>query len=48
MRNTSENNNDKRHNEIRGQYTVVQSKGELSVLFGSGGNKNVSTTVIIE
>ena len=38
-RNVSENDDDKRRNEIWGQYTVVQSKGELSVLFGSGGNK---------
>ena len=37
-RNASKNH-DKRHNEIWGQYTVVRSKGELSVLFGSGGNK---------
>ena len=28
-----------RHNEICGQYIVVWSKGELSVLFSSGGNK---------
>ena len=39
MRNASENKDDKRHNEICGQYTVVWLKGELSVLFGSGGNK---------
>ena len=35
-RNTSRNDNDKRRNKICGQYTVVW---ELSVLFGSGGNK---------
>ena len=35
-RNVSENDN----NEIWGQYTAVWLKGELSVLFGSGSNKN--------
>ena len=39
-RNASENDNDERRNDIWGQYTVVRSKGELSILFGSGGNKN--------
>ena len=39
MRNMSENEDDKGRNEIWGQYTIVWLKGELSVLFGSGGNK---------
>ena len=38
-RNMSENKDDKRHNEIWGQYTVVQSKGKISVLFDNGCNK---------
>ena len=38
-RNASENDDDKECNEIWGQYTVVLSKGELSVLFGSSGKK---------
>ena len=39
-RNASENDDDdERRNKIWGQYTVVWSKGELSVLFGSSGNK---------
>ena len=39
MTNASENEDDKGRNEIWGQYTVVQLKGELFVLFGGGGNK---------
>ena len=39
-RNTSENESDKRCNEIWGQYTVVWSKGKLSIVFGSGSNQN--------
>ena len=38
-RNASENKDNKKYNEIRGQYTIRWSKGELSVVFGSGGNK---------
>ena len=38
-RNASENDDNERHNEIWGQYMVVQLKGELSVLFGSSGKK---------
>ena len=39
MRNVSGNKDNKRCHEIWGQYTIGWSKGELSVLFGSGGNK---------
>ena len=39
MRNASENDDDERRNDIWDQYTVVRLKGELSVVFGSGGNK---------
>ena len=39
MRNMSENEDNKRCNKMWGQYTVVQSKGELSVVFGSVGDK---------
>ena len=38
-RNASENEDDKRCNKIWGQYTIGRSKWELSVVFGSVGNK---------